>query len=629
MNIDYLKNKTFNELFKEIKDQITLLSEVIVLASELYYKDGTSPLLDREFDLLIETLRSLNKDHPILSMTGWGYRPKEGVKHPYGHIGGIDVKLKDKNQIPLESKKFCVSAKLDGGSVTVYYKNGYFQYALSRGDGVHGEDVSRNALRKSPIDLKRNFTGYVRCEAVISYENFKKFPVDRRIRNSAVGLLKGTANDLELFKYLDFIPVRIFDANSNRFYSKGSGEFIGICGQSPFIRMKFSESQMGNPKLYISKEIMQNLAMGYPSDGLVIETFDLSSCYAFKFDDELVDVIVSKIEWNTQPSGKIFPLVHYSPVLISGCISSKATGKSHEFINNNKIGVNAIIKIVRSGEVIPNIMEVITPSNIIQPPRCSEGCDSRYLSIEGANIYCRNPGCKSFIKGLFNRLVMMYAPKGFSQEMINLIFKYSDGSVMAFLNNLKSINKTQEFPTIGLTEHQIDLISKVIESLSTLNLSLESLVYICSVEGFGYQLSKTMESKFKSSQELQKYCMTHKDLDAEMCPNSRARESWKHRFDWIQLFLGYFNLEIKILIKEDLINIDKTLSKEIVCITGKIDGMTKDEFAKKEIFTRAYAYTTNINEATILINAGDRESNKVKTAQSRGVKIMTIEEFLK
>ena len=605
------------------------LISTIIIAATAYYEDGSSPLSDSEFDSLIDELRSIDPDHPLLNQTGWGYKILDGVEHPYHEITGIAEKYKALVDVPPDyAKHGCwkVMPKLDGSSVILYYKNGILQNCVTRGDGVQGRDVTKNLIDSVPETLSKiKLTGYIRCEVVVSKTNFTNhFPEGKSQRNVATGLMGAKTPDANLLRYLDVIPVTIYD------HEHLNGRFIEVGEQfwhdtiSDFkVKIKII-TVCKDHKLILTRETLEDLANDYLCDGLVIRySWKVTDkMFAYKFDDEVKNTIVTKVEWVTHGTGKLFPTIHYEPTEISGCTATKASGKSRQFIIDNGIGVGAEVRLVRSGEVIPNILDVIKPVTP-EPVRCQYGCDPELLEIAGAHIYCRDPKCPALAKAIFERLINTFAPKTFSDSMREAVMKAFDYNVFKMLDFYKKNNDISliNLAIGGLTLHGRDLVCQMLSKMTEWHLRLHQLADIVVIEYFGDSQSKKIEEMATTHKELTEWAIRSSIIDPDLVINVRAGQNWALRHSLVQKLLAYFSLR-KPTVRE------VAESKGFVCITGKIESGTKKNFAAEHITPYGYTWVETLTDATILIDAEGKESSKIRTAKRKGIKIIPIKTWI-
>lgn len=210
------------------------LEDRIKLEAQKYYSDGSNSVTDEEFDEMVEELRRQNPDSELLK-TGWGYdvnkdtTPGEKVAHKYGEAGSLE-KARTWKEIPnnMKNKSVYVSLKLDGLSVVAYYEHGRLVRALTRGDGIIGIDIT-NKLggRCIPNQINTDFTGAVRGEIIMPYNNFEKFknehPEAKNPRNSTVGLI-GAKEVSEDLNYLRVYMYTMFASESE--YPESMAEVV-------------------------------------------------------------------------------------------------------------------------------------------------------------------------------------------------------------------------------------------------------------------------------------------------------------------------------------------------------------------------------------------------------------------
>lgn len=497
-----------------------------------------------------------------------------------------------------------------------------------------GRDVTKNLLHQVPKVLRPFeellFTGYIRCEVVISKTNFNKyFPPGARLRNSATGLM-GKDEDDENKKYLDVVPISIkFKDSEAMTLPEGEGSWWDSLTHHFPKRVDFKYVKSNTDLTpHLTKELMNELGGDWLCDGLVV--IDLVECegegsrqFAFKFDDEIVETTVTDITWITQDTGKLFPMVHFDPIEISGCTACKASGKSADWIVNSGVGKGSIIKVVRSGEIIPNVVEVVTKGQIVIM-QCEHGCDPLHLEVQGASVYCRHPECPAFLNAVFNRLIDVFKPKGFP-DRVRDILRERFGGWQEFLEYIAHWNPDEYWKEIiDLTPHQFEMVKDLIRNIQPFQIKLYQLAWIAVVEGLGEEQCKKIEKWKREVDEvsLKTYLLDSQTTLKSSGVNIKVLDSWSKRMEIFQSILEYFDL----IIEED--EVQDAVNNEVVCITGKLEGYTKAEFAKDFIEGKGFVHTSDVSKATILINADGRESSKSKTAQKRGIKIMSPDEYI-
>lgn len=405
---------------------MTELEKKIQKAAQDYYTNGSSEYTDEEFDALVDQLKVENPESELFKV-GWGYKVSAdttpGVKrdHKYTLIGSLD---KCHNMKELGSKfTDCwvnASTKLDGISIVLYYEEGELLYALTRGDGRVGIDVTDKILKidSSLCVVNPTFTGAVRGEILMSFENFEKFkkihPEAKNPRNSTAGIINGKDTFLDL-PYLSVVLYTLVHDESYEVYPN-----IGVTRNR--IKSVFEIEKCLNTEVVKSTDIFikpnwsddtlhefmtslkSDLYGKYPADGIVLTRYEAVNeantytydAIAFKFPAESKITKIVDIEWNMSKTKFAIPRVILEPVHLSGTTVSACTGFNAQYIRDNHLGPGSMVEVCKSGEIIPYILKVIGFTHEKLPEVCPE-C-GQPLSWNGVHLACTNENCCSSIE---------------------------------------------------------------------------------------------------------------------------------------------------------------------------------------------------------------------------------------
>ena len=443
------------------------LEDKIIQASQAYY-EGSPIMSDRDFDGLLAYLEAINPNSKILSMTGFGYDPYKNIgekeSHIYGNVIGIPKKPRNINDIPSEflSGNILKSAKLDGGSIICYFVNGKLIKALTRGRdgiGINKTDKAKIVLEKE-LNLPDgfDFTGAIRGEWCISYKNWNEMlslnivTNDKHPRNIAIGYLNRDDNVDEL-KYCDIVFYKVIgydDTNStfnnvykqhvinnNNFDIKFLRKFIK---EEYIVDYEISDSPLNQDDLQM---LFDRFREKYPCDGIVLTTANKSiepldnkfvakysvnnNEVAYKFVDETAIATIENIRWKMSKGNKAIPVINVSPVQISGATVRNASAYNAKYIYDNDLDVGSKVELVRSGEVIPYILSVVSNSNGTGREKLDNMhclyCKTK-LTWDGVDLVCKNKDCSNRdeqnLKVWVNNLAKV---DGMSET---LIFKFFD-----------------------------------------------------------------------------------------------------------------------------------------------------------------------------------------------------------
>jgi len=355
---------------------IPKLVKIIKYAADKYYNE--QPVIsDQIYDLLIDAIKDKDPTNPVLKQIGAKVTTNK-VKLPY-FMGSMD-KIKPGSPV-LEkwlkkySGPYIVSDKLDGVSGLFHIDSKNNQHLYTRGNGLIGTDITHlikyiHSLNIS--DLPKNIA--VRGEFIISKKNFKKYSgTMSNARNMVAGLINSKTIEVDKMNDVDFVVYELINPSN-------------IKQSEQFIRLQLSGFKVVHYDIFdkfdetvLSKQLeIRRKNSLYEIDGIIVtgdqpHARNLSGnpdyAFAFKETTQVINSEVIEVEWNISKDGLFKPTIIIKPVNLSGVTVKRATAFNAKFVNDNKLGPGAIVKITRSGDVIPYIMEVIKPAKEAQMPK--------------------------------------------------------------------------------------------------------------------------------------------------------------------------------------------------------------------------------------------------------------------
>lgn len=402
--------------------RIKYLESCIEKYAQQYYEDGSSPISDAEFDELVAELTALNPNSELLKV-GYGYSidkdstPGAKCRHKYGTVGSLSKCRTWKEIGPeLSQCSICASLKLDGISVVLYYEKGELVQALTRGENNIGIDITEKVryIDDSIINiLDDTFTGAVRGELLMSYDNFEKFkelhPNAENARNSTAGLKNANGITPDL-KFLDIVVYTVIGDEGVAPYPYNPSSCLDMHQIVTWLRQNFKNVAPYAPIHLFEdnyNDSMNKLRSEwygkYPADGIVLtnmnvgynkSTFEvIYTAKAFKFPAESKNTEVLDVEWSLSKSRYLIPKIKLSTVRLSGTNVSYCTGYNAKYIQDNNISPGAIVEVEKRGEIIPNINKVIVSGKANLPTHCPD-CGEE-LVWEGVHLKCSNPECNN------------------------------------------------------------------------------------------------------------------------------------------------------------------------------------------------------------------------------------------
>jgi DNA ligase (NAD+) len=410
----------------------------------LYYVLDAPEISDPEFDAMMRELQALEREHPELITEDSptqrvGGKPREGfVKVPHssvmlsldnalgeGELRDFDRRVRGL----LRGEEYCYVAelKMDGVSMAVHYHEGRFALALTRGDGVEGEDVTENArtIRSIPLSLRDHRPNLeARGEVVLNRKAFEKLNAERERlgqprfanpRNAAAGSLRildpsvTASRNLEYFTYfllsngvpalptqrkaLETLKDLGFRVNPNTAYCETIDELVQFCKEWEGKRDSLPYEIDGVVVKVDAVEQQQRLGWTAKAPRWAI---------AYKFPPRQEETKVESIEVNVGRTGAVTPWARLKPVNIGGVTVSRATLHNEDEIGRLGLQNGDWVLVERAGDVIPKVVRVVRQGHGRHPfkmPRHCPVCGGDVVRAEGEAISrCINTNCPARLK---------------------------------------------------------------------------------------------------------------------------------------------------------------------------------------------------------------------------------------
>lgn len=484
------------------EDRVQWLVEKIRKVSQAYY-DGNPIISDEAFDRFVEELKALDPDNDILHQTGYGYIPSghlEKVKHIM-HVGSLD-KIKHGEITESSLRDFVITPKVDGGSSVAYYDNGHLVRILSRGDGDVGLDITRNMLpgKSVPVRIADPNIIAVRGEVAMTWQSFSQIG-GAHPRNRAVGISqsihlsdaeiaaikfvtysiiqrkgepKSKLDDLETLKRLGFIvvPHRLMDT-WKEFQDAIEGGLDHL--NQDFRYLDILQGHLPVDGLVITHNL--NPTITEHGDTYLVEY----QARAYKFKGEEADTEVIDIAWNMSRTGRLVPVLLIDPVEVSGAVITRVTANNAEWLKEMECGVGAKIRIVRSGEVIPYVTEVVEPKAPSIPKVCP-ACQAPLTSSD-RDLMCDNPDCPKKVIVPLYRIFELVKVDGIGDTIIKEVirqFRIYDFKV--FRQWVDSVDPDYVYIYGQSTSEKF---AQMVRELKTLKVSVDDVLWVANIPRMG------------------------------------------------------------------------------------------------------------------------------------------------
>lgn len=609
------------KLAKMTTQQIT---EYKQRCDDAYYNSGETLISDQEYDILkAEYIKRVKPDKvPV------GAKIRDSDKRvnlPFW-LGSAD-KMTPEDEGKLDrwiykhkAPSFLISEKLDGVSCLLEVKNGKLSL-YTRGDGEIGADITHIAKYLTIPKVDNDI--YVRGELIMEKKTFesKHSSVYKNPRNMVAGLVGGKTARQGLDD-IKFVAYEIVGDNMPKVESQ-----LEALTEMKFDVVKYKVVSSVNMKTLISILTDFKKSSLFEIDGIIVQVnipYDRNTegnpdyMFAFKMLDldSVREAIVEKIEWNVSKWGVLKPIVHIQPIEVSGITMSKLTGHNAAYIEQNNLGKGSILKVVRSKDVIPYILEVVQGSKAEMP-------EQPYTWDENhVNITTLEEGCETICIKLLNNFFSGLGIKYVSEATIGKLYQHGYDDLIKILSASKE--DLMNIPTFQEKSAE-RIYTNLHEGFQ--NVSQAQILGLSGVLGFGIG-ERRMELLLNNIPDLM---TVYKKL---------SRDETIRRIVQVEGFSDITAEKIVDNLKYGEILLEKlqpfmTL-KKVEKISSSLQGMKivmtgfRDKKLEEDIKLRGGQVVSSVSKNTsVLIVAGnDLSSSKAVSAQKLGVKIMNKDSFV-
>lgn len=620
------------------EERIEQLADQIRYHKHLYYNEQPE-ITDAEYDTLEDELRALAPFHPILTEIGVD---ASSLFEKAEHV--IPMMSQDKVTSPAEFckwvmkrgiDKFIVQHKLDGISIEVQYEQGRFVRAVTRGNGLVGDDVSANVVKMSgflPV-LKSRFTGATRGEVVMFKDVFdRKYGNMQNCRNTAAGLVRrkdgAGSGDLNII-YYDAISTTTdvpFETEIDKLkWLKAEG--------FPVVKTKITTAVQ---EVIDTREKIQDALRGalqYDIDGLVIKSkvYDLEDMkrakpmkqIAFKFVSEEKETTLRDVEWS--PSGANYtPVAIVDTVELAGTNVSRASLANPNLIESLGIKVGSRVRVSKRGDIIPKIESVVSTPDGAKPIMLPSTCDACTTALvnEGTRLYCPNEECP---KRYYHRLLKWLKTNGVKHFSEKLILQplFAAGRIKTIADLFGLAGRDLE----TLDGVQATSARKALKNLhDASHVPLAKFVGSFEIENIGSRMvQKLVDAGFDTLDKLQGATTKEiasvegfADITASTFVNGFAK-----LYPQMQDLLDTGKVTIERVSKK------KTLGGLTFCFTGKLHTMSRKEAQALAESQGGGSRTSVSGKLSYLVTNETTPTAKYTKARELGVPVITEDTFLK
>lgn len=411
------KYKTNHERMLELIGELTK-------ADIAYYRDDHPIMTDREYDILMDELKELERDtgltlsgSPTQKVSGEILEELTPVRHTKAMLSADKTKSVEDLVKFSAGRSVMLSWKMDGLTLVLRYENGELTQAITRGrEGIIGEDVTHTVrtFLNVPLTIPVKESFEVRGEGVISWKNFREINLGleepyTHPRNLASGSVRKLDAAEAKKRKLEFWAFELVSDYLEPKSKIGQQQFLEHNGFSvvPYIYMDLHHDEQ---TIRDAVTAFDPKCFAYPVDGLIMEYEDIeygkslgatghheNRLIALKWEDELVKTKFRGVELATTRTGMVSITGLFDPVEIDGTVVSRAYLHNLDIFDEFQFGVGDEIEVYKANMIIPQIADNTTMSNTYQLPMtcpcCGKPLTVKKTSGGTRQLFCENPGC--------------------------------------------------------------------------------------------------------------------------------------------------------------------------------------------------------------------------------------------
>lgn len=663
----------------DTRERIVKLRNELHRHNQLYYVQNMPEISDREFDELMRELQDLERKHPeYADPNSPTQRVGSDLSHEFRQVLHRHPMLSLSNTYNKEEVaefyqrvseslsgvpfQICCEMKFDGLSISLHYKDGKLVSAVTRGDGVQGDDVTENVrtIRSIPLilpaglDYPAEFE--IRGEILMPWDSFEALNREREAageslfanpRNAASGTLKSKSSAVVAQRKLDAYLYYLLGDNI-----PGESHYDNLQKAREWGFKVSPQMQLVNSLeeifAYIDHWDIERKNLPVATDGIVLKVNSLAQqrslgltaksprwAIAYKFEAEKQSTILREVTFQVGRTGAVTPVANMDPVQLSGTTVRRATLNNADFIHNLDLHIGDRVFVEKGGEIIPKIVDVdYNARNEALGPRvefvsqCPE-CGTPLVRYEGeAATYCPNDtACPPQLKGRIEHFI--------SRKAMNIdslgpetIAEYFQRGIVRDPADLYEIRREQ---ICGMRGQKDKSASKILAGIQqSTQVPFERVLYALGIRFVGETAAKSLARNFKSidalAQASQEDLLQVNGIGAVI---AQSVMDWfrNPQNQWFVERLRSYGVQLE-LSDQELSEHTEKLAGQSIVISGVFTHHSRDEY-KALIEKHGGKNVGSISAKTHFILAGaNMGPAKLEKAQKLGIRIVGEDEFL-
>ncbi|MBU4690111.1 NAD-dependent DNA ligase LigA [Mycoplasma sp. ES3157-GEN-MYC] len=652
-----------------MKKRIQELTSLINKWNQEYFIDNNPSVSDLEYDKALKQLEQLEQQYPEFkhpqsptNLVGSGMniynskftkvthkQPMLSLSKAYNYDEIIKYINNIEKNVPFEDINFSVEPKIDGLSISLHYKNGYLVQALTRGNGIEGEDVTENIMQIKSIPHIINYEPdlEVRGEVFLPKTNFVELNSKMSIlgekafanpRNAASGTLRQLDSDIVAQRGLQSF-----------LYELVQPELHGVNTQQEALEFMKSLNIPTNPlsKVVELEELEDEIEqfaeiknkLDYDADGLVIKLNNLKywvklgktakfpkHSIAFKYEVESATSIITNIVATVGRTGKITYVANLEPVVLNQTTVQNATMHNYNFIQDMNVNIGDEVTIVKAGEIIPKVIDLVSKNSLNVFPKILNCPSCNSVLVEHEDIvdqFCPNEECPDVN---INKIYHFSAReslniKGLGLSTVKDFYKTGIIKCIEDIFKLKyKVDQILELPRYGLTK-----VNNLLNSIQkSLNSEFNKVLFALGIKHVGARAAKLISNKYNNFSEL----MADKELFGLTYVENIGPKIIESIIEYLKSgknveLLNYLDSVFKYKKQSEVIS--TKLSNLTFVITGKLTE--NRDFYTKIIENNGGIVSSSVSSKTSYLLCGDDTGSKKDKAIKLGITILNEQDL--
>ena len=660
---------------KRLKKLIEQLRETdhayYVLDKPIMSDAARDSLKDEIEDIELKFPDLVRPDSPTQRIGGRALGKFKKVKHEihkyslddvfsYDEVKDFDKRVKKFLKLPSTKEiEYTCELKIDGLNMSFHYKKGVFEKAVTRGDGIYGEDVSQNikTIKSLPLHLREDVDVEIGGEVYMPIKSFekinKKFEKQGKAlfanpRNAAAGTVRQLDPQVAADRDLDIFCWAIYNGKELKTQEEMLERMkaLGVRTNPDYKMVTGIEAAISFCESWVNRRGK----LPYEIDGVAIKVNRLdwqnrlgrASKYvrwacAYKFPAEQATSVVEDIVWQVGRTGALTPVAHLRPVKVAGSTVSRATLHNIDELKRKDVRIGDTVILQKAGDIIPEILESLPTLRTgkekkVHALKVCPICNSKVVRKEDEKAsYCSNKNCFAREK---EHLAHFVSKKGFNidglgekiiEQLIieGIISDYTDIFELK-IGDLQPLERFAE-------KSSENLISSIVASKT---ISLSKLLFSLGIRYVGEETALILSREYPSktigefiNKIAKKTVLDLADIEGIGAKVAGSIKEYFENEENVNRFKKLEKLGV-VLQRTESVKEKKQIAGKVFVLTGSLQTLSRDE-AKMIIQKYGGKVSSSVSLKTDFVVAGEEPGSKFDKAKKLGVKIISEKELQK